>query len=62
MKIKTSFDYPPIPNRNFDWSAWDEDTYDGAEDSHPSARVIGRGPTESAAINDLLEQLEEYLE
>ena len=52
MRIKTSFDYPPIPVRNFDWSAWDDDTYDiGAP--------IGRGRTEEDAIADLLEQLEE---
>ena len=51
--IKTEYVYPPIPNRNFDWSAIDDDTYDGP------GSPIGTGPTEQAAIDDLLEQLEE---
>jgi hypothetical protein len=53
MTIKTHFVYPPIPIRSFDWSATDDDTYDG-----PGCPV-GRGETEAAAIADLLEQLEE---
>jgi hypothetical protein len=53
MKIKTSFVYPPIPTRAFDWSAVDDETYDGP------GSPIGRGPTEEAAIKDLLEQIEE---
>jgi hypothetical protein len=56
MKIKTSFVYPPIPIRCFDWSAIDDDTYDGAEDSHCP---IGTGATEQEAIDDLLRQIEE---
>jgi hypothetical protein len=56
MKIRTSFDYPPIPDRRFDWSAVDDDTYDGAEDSHCP---IGHGATEQEAIADLLDQLED---
>lgn len=56
MKIKTNFDYPPIPTRKFDWSAIDEDTYDGVEDSHCP---VGRGATEIDAIRDLLDQMEE---
>jgi len=51
MTIKTSYDYPPIPIRTFDWSAWDE-TLD--EDS-----IIGHGETEIEAIKDLLEKLNE---
>lgn len=58
MKITTSHDYPPIPTRNCDWSAIDSDTYDGAPDTHPPC-PIGRGPTEEAAIRDLLEQIED---
>lgn len=54
MKISTHFEYPPIPDRRFDWSAVDDDTYDGAEDSHCP---IGRGATEQEAIDDLKEQL-----
>lgn len=52
MKIRTSFDYPPIPLRNCDWSAIDDDTY---EPGCP----IGHGATEQEAIADLLMQLEE---
>lgn len=54
MKIRTDYVYPPIPIRWFDWSAVDEDTYDGAEDSNCP---IGYGETEVEAIADLLEQL-----
>lgn len=49
--IKTSFDYPPIPTRNADWSA----VVDGYDEGDP----IGRGPTEMAALADLLRQLVE---
>jgi hypothetical protein len=52
LRIITSFDYPPIPDRSMDWSAVREG-YDGAEDSHC---IIGRGPTEQAAIADLIEK------
>ena len=52
MKIRTEFVYPPIPLRQFDWSAVDDDTYDG--DGCP----IGRGATEAEAISDLLAQSE----
>lgn len=51
MKIKTSHDTPPIPDRNHDWSAIDDDTYD-AENS-----PIGHGPTERKAIFDLMMQI-----
>lgn len=51
MKIRTEFVYPPIPDRRFDWSAIDDDTYDGAPDSHCP---IGYGPTEQTAIDELL--------
>lgn len=56
MKIETSFVYPPIPIRDFDWQAVDSDTYDGAEGSHCP---IGHGATELAAIHDLINQIEE---
>lgn len=54
MKIKTYYDPPPIPLRNCDWVAIDDETYDG-QPSDP----IGHGATEQEAIADLLEQLEE---
>lgn len=53
-KIVTDFVYPPIPDRRFDWSAIDDHTYDGAEDSHCP---IGHGATEQEAIDDLLDQI-----
>jgi hypothetical protein len=40
-----------------DFIAYDEDTYDGAEDSHPSCRCIGYGRTENEAIAALQEEL-----
>ena len=51
MRIKTHFEYPPIPDRNFDWCAVDDDTY---EPGCP----IGWGPTEEAAIADLMQEIE----
>ena len=52
MKIITSYDPPPIPMRGCDWSAVDDDTYDG--DGCP----VGYGETEREAIEDLLNQIE----
>jgi hypothetical protein len=49
MKIRTYHVYPPIPIRDFDWSAVDDDTYDG------EGCPIGYGRTEQEAIADLLE-------
>lgn len=53
MNIRTEHVFPPIPDRRFDWSAVDDDTYDG-----PGC-PIGWGPTEEAAIADLKEKMEE---
>lgn len=52
MKISTSHDYPPIPLRDFDWSAVDDATYDG------EGCQIGHGRAEAEAIADLMEQIE----
>jgi hypothetical protein len=49
--IRTFYEFPPIPDRRWDWSAVTDDY----EPGHP----IGRGPTEADAVRDLLEQLEE---
>ena len=49
-EIVTSFQNPPIPTRDYDWAAYTTD-YEGGD-------PIGYGPTESAAIQDLLDQLE----
>lgn len=52
VKIYTSNTFPPIPCRQFDWAAWDDNL--GADES-----PIGRGRTEQAAINELTEMLAE---
>ena len=49
-KIETEFVYPPIPDRSMDWRA----TFEGFDEGDP----MGVGPTELAAIADLLEQQE----
>ena len=53
MKIVTSYDPPPIPVRNCDWSAVDDDTYNG-----PGCPV-GYGSTEPEAVADLIEKIED---
>ena len=47
-KIETTFVNPPVPSRAFDWAA----TFEGYDEGGP----IGRGATEAAAIEDLVEQ------
>ena len=54
MKIRTSFEFPPIPLRQFDWAA----TTDDYEPGQP----IGHGRTELAAVKDLISQLEDDYE
>jgi len=56
MKIKTGYWAKPIPPRNFDWCAVDDDTYDGP----PS--TICYGETEREAIQDLLDQLNDFVD
>jgi hypothetical protein len=51
VTIRTSNDRPPIPDRRYDWSAVTDDY----EPGHP----IGQGISEEAAIESLLEQLDE---
>jgi hypothetical protein len=46
--VITAFDPPPVPSRKYDWEARRRD-YDIGD-------PLGRGPTEQAAIDDLLEQ------
>lgn len=56
--IHTSFDYPPIPVRSFDWSAvTDNYDCDCDQDGFFSTSPIGHGATEQEAIDDLTEQL-----
>lgn len=51
VKVKTRYEFPPIPVRDFDWVAIDDDTYE------PGCPV-GYGRTEREAVSDLLDQLE----
>ena len=57
-RIKTEYWAKPVPSRNFDWSAIDDNTYDGAPDSS-TRNQIGYGATEAEAIADLLGILRE---
>lgn len=60
VKIHTTHEYPPIPIRSMDWSAVTDDyDVDCDGDGFFSTSPVGRGPTEEAAIADLLEQLED---
>lgn len=54
-RINTDHITPPIPTTDYDWRATFDD-YDGAPDSHCP---IGYGPTERAAVDDLLDQHQE---
>lgn len=51
MKIVTSFIFPPIPDRRFDWCAWTDEV--GEEGPR------GFGATEAEAIADLMIELED---
>lgn len=48
--IITTYDPKPIPDRRFDWSAIDDNTYDG------HGCCIGYGATEQETIDDLADQ------
>lgn len=50
QRIRTSHEFPPIPDRSCDWSAVDGDNYEGGD-------PIGWGPTEEAAVADLLDRV-----
>ena len=55
MRIETTHVFPPIPVRQFDWSAVDADTYDPDPEAHSP---VGWGATEADAITDLKTLLE----
>ena len=57
-KIRTDYWAKPIPLRQFDWSAVDDDTYDGAPDSS-NCNMVGYGMTEEEAVADLLRLMSE---
>lgn len=50
FKICTTHDYPPIPLRNFDWSAY----RDGSEEG-----ITGQGATESEAVFNFAQEVVE---
>ena len=52
MKIRTTGPYATYSGGPFEWSAVDDDTYDGAEDSS-NRNMVGYGRTEAEAIADL---------
>lgn len=54
--IKTEFVYPPIPLRQFDWMAYEDDTYCGCGECRC---LTGHGATKQEAIADLMEQIED---
>jgi hypothetical protein len=54
VSIKTYYNPPPIPQRDYDWAAIDDSTY-GGEPSDP----VGFGKTKEEAIRDLLDQITE---
>ncbi len=60
IRVRTDCVQPPIPTRDMDWSAVNDETYDVDCDADGffSTDPIGRGATERAAIDDLFEQLE----
>ena len=47
LNISTHYEYPPIPVRDYDWSAVFDDTYEPGD-------VMGIGRTEADAIEDLI--------
>ena len=60
LVIHTTHEQPPIPIRDFDWSAVTDDyDCDCDQDGFFSTDPVGHGRTEQDAINDLLEQLED---
>lgn len=51
-RVVTEHVYPPIPDRSCDWAAW-------YERDHKDQPDCGWGPTEQAAITDLLDSYDE---
>ena len=50
IKVRTSFDYPPIPVRGVDWSSVDDSTYDGEGCEIGLADVVVEGADADAAV------------
>ena len=62
LDIMTHYWAKPDPCRDFDWSAIDDRTFDGAPDAGGAAHRVGYGATEQEAIEDLISQLTEEQE
>lgn len=61
-KISTHYERPPIGTRAFDWSATLDDYDPGEPDesgTYHGGGPIGHGATESEAIADLMQQIED---
>lgn len=61
LEVLTSFVWPPIPDRQFDWFATTSDfecDWSDAEERWTKTGEAGHGETEAQAIADLLEQVE----
>lgn len=56
-RIRTEHVKPPIPTRDYDYSAVLADEYDGAPDAGHQPQ--GWGSTEQGAVDDLLQQIDE---
>lgn len=56
-RVFIAAEHPPVPSRDYDYSAVDRNTYDG-DKSQP----VGRGSSPVNAENDLLDQIQDKLE
>jgi hypothetical protein len=52
VKLKTSYDYPPIPIRTMDWAAFEAESC-GCGECH---NIVGHGRTKGEAVADFWEQ------
>jgi hypothetical protein len=59
VQLRLTHVFPPIPIRSFDWAAYDDNRFDGADDA--GAQMVGTGATITEAITDFAEQLSEKL-
>ena len=60
-KIVTEHVYPPIPIRQFDWAAHD-DNYEPPDSDGVGGGIVGWGRTEAEAIADYLQLVEDEQE
>lgn len=60
-RLVTSWQCPPVPWRNFDWAAYDDD-YEPADVNGEGGGIVGWGRTEAEAIADYRNQLADETE